>query len=478
MTELLKKAFDTNSFRASGHQLVDLLADYLDNNLQQQHDKVYQWVEPGEQLAYWQEFLQQPGTTTDELYRTVLSRSMHTHHTHYMGHQVAVTAPVGALSALFGALLNNGTAVYEMGSVSSVMEKIIIAETAKAIGFEPAAEGYLTSGGTLANLTALLAARRNKSTEDVWEHGNDIPFAVMVSEEAHYCVDRAVRIMGWGSGGIIKVPVNADYTMNTNLLQAAYDTATANGRKVIAIVGSACSTSTGAYDNLEAVGAFARKHDLWFHVDGAHGGAAIFSSKYAYLLKGVEVADSVVIDYHKMLLTPALTTALIFRNGDHSYETFTQKAQYLWEKSDERDWYNLARRTFECTKHMMALRVFSILSSYGVQVFDDTVTTLYDLGVSFAGMINEREHFELAVAPLTNIVCFRYNSGRENANTLNTLNSNIRKRLVERGNFYIVQTLLRGETWLRVSLMNPFTGKEELIRLLDEVEFLANPVMD
>ncbi len=468
MTELLQQAFDSTNFRAAGHQLVDQLADYLAANLHSQQEQVYQWVPPEEQLDYWQRFLQQPATA-DSLFSAVLNRSMHLHHTHYMGHQVAVPAPAAALSALMGAMLNNGTAVYEMGSVSAPMEKIIIAETAKAIGFDRTAEGYLTSGGTLANLTALLAARRQQAADDVWENGQQTRLAVMVSEEAHYCVDRAVRAMGWGAEGIIKVPANADYTMDTSLLEAAYEKARAKGIQVIAVVGSACSTSTGAYDDLEAIGSFCRKYKLWLHVDGAHGGAVIFSAKYAHLIRGIHEADSVVIDYHKMLLTPALTTALIFKNGGYSYETFAQKAQYLWEKGEDRDWYNLARRTFECTKHMMALRVYTLLSLYGVQLFDDAVTTLYDLGIRFAAMISARPGFELAVQPRTNIVCFRFNNGQDDEAVLNIRNSNIRKRLVESGHFYIVQTQLKGSTWLRVSLMNPFTGEKELSALLDAI---------
>jgi L-2,4-diaminobutyrate decarboxylase len=314
----------------------------------------------------------------------------------------------------------------------------------------------------LANLTALLAARAKLT--DVWESGNAEKLAVMVSEEAHYCIDRAARIMGMGSEGIIKVPVNEHFQIRVDLLEKYYQDATDKGFKVIAIVGSSCSTSTGSYDDLVGIGQFAKSKNIWFHVDGAHGGAVVFSEKYKYLVNGIEQADSVVIDWHKMLMTPALATALIFKNGDDAYQTFHQKAQYLWANQTSQDWFNSGKRTFECTKLMMSVKIYAILKTYGEGIFAENVDYLYDLGREFAKMINESKNFELAVEPQSNIVCFRLKSAQ------NERTAEVRKRLLEKGNFYIVQTSIREKTYLRVSLMNPLTTTDDLKELLDEIE--------
>ena len=461
-------------FREQGHQLIDVLADYLEKVETRQEDIAIPYQTPDESLAFWQKQLDAPlANDSTAFFSEVLKRSIRLHHPHVMGHQVPPPAPVAALAGLVSNLLNNGMAVYEMGMTSNAMEKIVTDLLAKRIGYDENANGLLTSGGTLANLTALLAARAAKAPTAVWTEGVSNRLAVMVSDEAHYCIDRAARIMGWGSAGIIKIPTDNHYKMRTDLLEKYFKKAQKEGLTVIAIVGSCCSTSTGMHDDLEAIADFAAKHNLWFHADGAHGGAAVFSKKYRFLLRGVEKANSVVVDFHKMLLTPALATGLIFKRGADSFHTFQQKAQYLWENSHE-DWYDSGKRTFECTKYMMSLKIFTLLRLYGETAFEQNVDTLYNLGKTFADMLKARSNFEIAVEPECNIVCFRYIQPNE-AN-LNDFNTKIRQKLIESGHFYITQTTLRGVVYLRVSLMNPLTNVQDLEDLLSEIEFNVPPI--
>lgn len=477
MKSILTEAYDPEHFRKSGHELIDLIADYLEKTVRQGSGPVMDWQEPQVQLDFWQNYQLEDGNITG-LFEDIIQRSIHIHHPQYMGHQVGAPLPLSALSAILSALLNNGMAVYEMGPAATAIEKVVIDTFTKALGYGDTADGYLTSGGSLANLTALLAARKAKAGTDIWQEGYSHKLAVMVSAEAHYCIDRAARIMGLGSEGIIKIPVNENFYMRTELLEACYREAQQKGLKVIAVIGSACSTSTGTYDNLEEIGAFCSRHDLWFHIDGAHGGAVIFSEKYKHLVKGIEQADSVAIDCHKMLMTPALTTALLFKHTQLSYTTFSQKAQYLWSRSDDFEWYNLAKRTFECTKVMMSIKFFTTLKLYGIKIFDENVSRLYDLGKTFASLIRNRTRFELALEPVSNIVCFRLVAESADETTLNHINSHIREAILEKGDYYIVQTTLHDTVYLRTTLMNPFTTEAHLNGLLDTLENLAAAMPD
>lgn len=472
MKTTLQDAFNPENFRKLGHEIIDLLANHLTNSINGDN-KVIDWKEPADQLQYWRKNLEKLETPA-ELFSNVLANSINIHHPNYIGHQVGATLPVAALADLTGALINNGMAIYEMGAAGSAIEKVVIDLLLKKIGYDENADGYMTSGGTLANLTALLAARKTMAGADIWQEGHNEKLAVIVSEEAHYCVDRSLRIMGFGSEGIIKIPVNRKFSMDTSLLEKYFHEARNIGINVIAVVGSAPSTSSGMYDNLVEIGKFCAQHNLWFHVDGAHGGAAIFSKKYKTLTNGIAMADSIVIDAHKMMMTPALTTFLLFRNKTHSYSNFSQKAQYLWEKQNEEEWYNFARRTFECTKLMMSLKFYSILKTYGAGIFDEYITRQYDLGRVLAEKIRQRTNFELFLEPESNIVCFRYTQSGLNDEALNLLNSEIRKVILEQGNFYIVQTRLKQSVWIRVTIMSPFTTPEAFDKLLDKIEETAN----
>ena len=469
MKNKLKAAYNPDAFRENGHRMIDLLVDYLEE-VRHGTQKVMDWKEPDEQYEFWKNY--NPGHNDPVAFlKDVIEKSIHIHNPRYMGHQVSAPAPVTALADMVSALLNNGMAIYEMGPVSSALEKWIIGQFAGRLGFGKNGDGLLTSGGTLGMLTALLAARQVKGGGNIWEEGNPGNLAVLIPEESHYSVERAARIMGFGSKGIIKIPADENYRMQTSVLESYLDKAHKEGKKVIAVTANACSTATGTYDNLNEIGNFCRKYDLWFHVDGAHGGAAIFSEKYKHLLDGIHLADSVTIDLHKMLMTPALATALIFRNKSDSYATFNQQARYLLNETSEEQWYDYAKRTMECTKVMISVKFYALVHTYDFEIFDQNVTTLYDLAKTFAETVKNRPAFELAVEPESNIVCFRILAENEMKN--NKLNSAIRQRLLEEGDFYIVQTVLKGEVFLRVTIMNPLTEERYFKELLDKIEMVA-----
>ena len=473
MTDLLRQAFNPETFREQGHQLVNILADYLDSNINGNSAlPVLPYSSPDDILEYWSKEFENNEDGMKDFYSKVLNNSIHLHNPKYMGHQVSPALPSAALSDLFSSFLNNSLAVYEMGSSGIAMERIVIKILASAIGFGSSADGVLTSGGTIGNLTAMLAARQNKSKNNTWKDGTqsgNIP-VVLVSEESHYSIDRAVRIMGLGDEGIIKIPVNEKHKLDVKIIERFYLKAVEEGKHVISLVANACSTSLGVFDPLDELAGFCQEKNLWFHVDAAHGGPAAFSGKYKQLVSGIEKADSVVIDFHKMLLHPSLITAVIFKDEDNSYQTFSQKAKYLWESRDEKDWQNPGKRTLECTKNAMSLKVFFTLHTFGTKLFDDNVTVLFDLGKRFGELIKSMKNFELAVEPESNIICFRYKPASVNDAALNLLNKKIRQAIIEDGEYFIVQTEINTNLFFRTCLMNPFTSEKELSDLLNKIE--------
>jgi len=165
MNTNLENAYNPEKFRELGHQLIDMLADHLTAAIGGT-EKVMNWKEPAEQLEYWDKNsgLDQP---LPELFKNIIENSIHIHHPRYIGHQVGPTLPAAALADLLGAMLNNGMAIYEMGAAASAIENVVVKIMLRQIGYGNEADGFLTSGGTLANLTALLAARKTMADKDV-----------------------------------------------------------------------------------------------------------------------------------------------------------------------------------------------------------------------------------------------------------------------------------------------------------------------
>jgi L-2,4-diaminobutyrate decarboxylase len=463
------------SFRALGHALIDRLADHLER-LAEASDAVpvLPATRPGAQLARFDHDFA-GGADALELWAAVVEHSHHIHHPRSVGHQVSAPVPVAVLSDLVASLLNNSSAIYEMGPVATAVERRVVRWMCDRLGFPPTAQGLLTSGGSLGNLTALLAMRQVQAGHDLWRDGQGPGerFAVLVGAQTHYCVERAVRVLGWGDEGVVRVPVDPrTHRMDETALGAGLLEAARRGRRALGVVASACSTSTGAIDRIDRIADFCRDHRLWLHVDGAHGASLCISPRERIKLAGIERADSVVWDAHKTLLCPSLVTGVLFRNGAHADASFAPKAEYLFVADDaEIADLDLGRRTLECTKPAFALKVYATLATLGEAFLAGYLERTVDLVAEFADLIAAAPDLELAHRPDANILCFRLRAGpggpAEDGADLDALQEQARARLVRSERFYLTRTTLAGRTWLRCTVLNPATTIDDLRALID-----------
>ena len=216
-----------------------------------------------------------------------------------------------------------------------------------------------------------------------------------------------------------------------------------------------------------------QRRGLWLHVDGAHGASALLAPAERGRLAGVEHADSLVWDMHKMVQLPALITAVLFRQGERSYEVFEQQATYLF--SEQRPWWDVGLRTVECTKRSMGLEVYAALRTAGPTALGAHVASRFALGRRVGAMLQASEDFELAVEPECNIVCFRHRpSGLAEGEALDAHQAQLREAVVDAGQFYLVKTRLSGRLWLRVTLMHPATDEALLGELLGALRRAAS----
>jgi len=412
-----------------------------------------------------------------------LSATTRLHHPAYMAHQVAVPHYAGALAALVDGFTNNAMAIYEMGPGAASIEYFIINWLLGKVGWQPApldkpynhgdhawGGGVLTHGGSLANLTALVAAR-SRIAPQVWLEGNPPDLALLAPAEAHYSVARAAGILGIGQNAIYDLDVDARGVIVPDRLPVAYSRLERDGKRAVALVANACSTAVGLYDPLDEIGEFCRQQRLWFHVDGAHGASALLSDKYKYLLKGIEKADSLSWDAHKLMRTPTLCTAVLVRDYRTLDQAFQQEASYLFHDK-EQPGFDFIHRTVECTKAGLGLKLFLVLAALGERGLAGYIERQFDLAGEAYEYISQLPDFECAVAPQSNILCFRMLE--ENDET----HLKVRDRLTAQGDFYISTTEFNGKRYLRLSLMNPDTSLDDIKRLVSEIRSYALPRHD
>src|SRR5262249_54549861 len=251
-------------------------------------------------------------------------------------------------------------------------------------------------------------------------------------------------------------------------------------RRAIAVVASAGATATGPFDPLPAVADFCAAHRLWLHVDGAHGAALALSPAPRDRVAGPERAHSIVWGAPKMLAMPALCTAVLFRAHKDVYQAFAQEASYLFAGADPDDeWWNLGLRTLECTKRMMAMKLYACVRAYGDDFFRILVERLCALGAALAARVEAAPDFELAGAPDAHIGCYRLRpaGGPPPGPALDELNARLRAAALARGRFYLLKTRSAGALWLRSALMNPLTEDRDLDELLAHLRELGRALL-
>lgn len=476
-------AYDPDLLRTAGHRMVDLLADHA-RKIQASAGKVLPWRVPAENVQRAASCLNAAlGLPADRevladhfanLVRTMLERGHNLHDPRYIGHQVAASVPLAGLMDAVGAVTNQAMAIYDMGPWATAAECALVERLGAAIGWHPGEFcGLATSGGSLANLTALLTAR-NVVLNDSWENGpgrSGLPPVLVVHADAHYSVSRAAGILGLGTKQVVRVGLDRQRRMDPEQLDRILGELRAKNRPIVAVSACSCSTPVGAFDPLEEIADICKRHEVWLHADAAHGGAACLSPRYKHLSAGLERADSVVWDAHKMLFAPALCAFVFYRNPAHKFETFRQDAPYLFDPAAPGlAEFDSALKAVECTKRAAAFGLWGAWALFGPQLFADLVEVTFGMGRIFYEKLAAASDFAPLHEPECNIVVFRHVPEQLRdapAEVLGQFQLELRRRVIESGEFYIVSTKLDGIGALRVTIINPLTTPEHLDRLLD-----------
>jgi aromatic-L-amino-acid decarboxylase len=461
---------DPEAVRRLGYRASDLVSDHRAGLLAR---PVFGKV--GDAAAGFDEPLPTDGQPIEAVLAMVrdriLTRPFGNSHPRFFAFINATADPLGTVADYLASAMNSNCWGGDHAAIH--VEKQVLRWLAAILGLPEASEGILTSGGSMANFTALATARRAMAP-GVREDGfaGTEPLVVYVSEEVHNCVDKAVDLLGIGWKQLRKIPTDDRYRIRVDLLRQAIAEDRRAGRKPAIVVGNAGTVNTGAIDPLEELADLCASEGLWFHADGAYGAMAVISPRLKPLFRGLERADSVAADPHKWLYVPYEAGATLVREPGRMTDAFQRPAPYLVHDPDSpvRGPVSFNERGPELSRGFKALKVWMGLKHHGVSGYAAAVEHDVAMARALADAVSAHGDFELVAPPVLSIVGFRYRpAGRTlDAASLDRLNRQIVNRLVGSGAFFLAPTLLKGRTAMRAALVNFRTREGDVRALIDE----------
>jgi aromatic-L-amino-acid decarboxylase len=429
------------------------------------------------------------GPAWEEFRRNVLPYPWGNVHPRFWGWVVGTGSPSGALAELATAVLNvNAGGGHH---AAPYVEEQVLEWCKEMLGYPPEASGILVTGGSVANLVALAAAR-DAAEPAISAHGlarAGLDLVLYASTQTHNSVHKAAKILGIGLDGLHAVPVDDDYRLDIAALERAIVDDRTRGRRPFCVVGNAGTVNTGAIDDLEAIGAICRREGLWFHVDGAFGALVALSERLRPLVRGMDRADSIAFDLHKWMYMPYDVGCVLVRDAEAHRRPFATEASYLSRLERgaaplDRDPGTLGP---ELSSEFRALKVWLLLQEHGTAKY----ARLIEQNVAQAAYLGERiaahPELELLAGVPLNIVCLRYvgnfdssrgsgASSRSSDTALDAANREILMRIQERGIAVPSGTLLRGKFAIRVAITNHRSRREDFDLLVEKVVEIGREV--
>jgi aromatic-L-amino-acid/L-tryptophan decarboxylase len=373
--------------------------------------------------------------------------------------------------------INQNNTRWHLAPMMAEIEKRVVKWTAEMIDFTPEAGGAMTTGGSDANLAGLTVARniffRDLDLKNKGLFGQK-PFTLYCSTETHNCIDKSVNLLGIGTDNIRKIATNADFQINLEALEQQILQDIANGFKPFCIVGNAGTVNTGAIDDLNALAAIAKKHNLWFHVDGAYGGlvSALPSLKIHY--SGIEKANSVALDFHKWLYQPFEIGCVLVQNWEIMRETYFKAADYLDSKTNAKsERFEFNEHYFQLSRNAKAFKVWMSVKAYGFDRISQMMQKDLDLTHYLIDLIKKSSDFELKSSSHLAVACFRYVGNCSNEEEIAALNQRLIPALEADGDVFITGTKLNNQFVIRACLINHRKQKSSVDFLLATIQRVA-----
>lgn len=413
----------------------------------------------------------------DGMQALVLEHNVAVVHPHCVAHLHCPPFIAGLAAEMLISAFNQSLDSWDQAPAATMLEQALCDALCRRYGFDAQADAVFTGGGTMSNFMGLLLARdhyaQTRFDWNVQQRGlpPEAPrFRILCSESAHFTVAQAASLLGLGAQAIVTVP-GTEFGENAAALRAVLDELTQQQLLPIAYVSTAGTTDFGDVGPLGELADITRDFGMWFHVDAAYAGALMFSERHRHRLNGIERADSVTIDLHKLFFLPVSCGVFMVRDRSH-FEYLRLHAAYLNpEGNAERGLLDLVYKSTQTTRRFDALKPILALQHVGTKRFGAMLDYTIDLAQSAAHRIAHDPRLALAHAPALNAVVFRYVPAHEtiSEDQADVLNGEIKTHLLLSGEAVIGQTQAGGRSCLKFTLLNPATEPRAIDALIDRV---------
>ena len=408
--------------------------------------------------------------------RTVVSNSIAVSNPHTAAHLHCPPLLAALAAEVVISALNQSMDSFDQTPIASVMEQKMTRWLCSEAGLPSTADGTFTTGGSQSNYMGVLLGRDtflqrhwNWSAQKSGLPAEARLMRILCSEVAHFTVEKSASQLGLGTDAVVRIEVDEHFRMKPASLRSALEKLKRQQLMPMALVATAGTTDFGSVDPLQEISSIAREVDVWLHVDAAYGGALLFSAQHRDKLAGIESADSIAIDFHKLFWQPIPCSAFLLREARH-FDVVKLYADYLNPELHEAEGIpNLVTTSLLTSRRFDALKLWISLQSLGREKLAAMIDRTIILAHHAADLIRAADDLQLMCPPQLSTVVFRYVAGRS-PSEMDRVNSEIRQMLFDRGAAVVGHTRVSGRQCLKFTFMNPMTSEEDLESLICMVQ--------
>ena len=394
----------------------------------------------------------------DEIIENVYTKGMIIQHPKFFSFVTSAVSPYSLAGAVLSNIYNLNACGIELSQSGAVIEQKLVEWMGSRAGFDPEkCGGIFTSGGSLSNLTGMIAGRDNILSEE------ERPIGVAyLSDQAHSSVYKGMKMMGLRKDQIRRLPCDDEYKLDPKVLEEAIKEDLAAGKKPFLVVATLGTTNTGAIDPFDKIADIRDKYHMWMHVDGAYGGSSLISDIYRNLSAGIERADSLSWDTHKWALQTYSCSTVIARDKNTFKTVFAEHPEYLADIISEES-YDGWDMGIEMSRPQRYMKLWFTLQCLGTDKMADIIDYSFFNAKVAEKELNRLDDVEITSRPSCGCITFRFTPKEMDPSKYDDYNMAISQRIIEDGEAYIVTTVIKGKRVLRLCLINGNTTDEDVI---------------